>query len=255
MQMNRKHVTQTFDTYASNYNLGDSKIKLKYEHTYRVANFCEKIARANGLSQEDIEIAWVLGMFHDIGRFEQVRLYHTFQDKDSVNHAALSADLLFRDGMAKLFLCADEDEMKLMETAVRFHNIYVLPEYLSERERMFSNILRDADKIDILRVNCEVPREEIYNLNTEVFQTSDMTDEVFENLMNHQPVNRAYSRPGVDFIMGHIGFIFDMAYPVSRRLAKREGYLDKLLGFESSNQETKRRIEKVRQTVEEFLRE
>lgn len=254
MKVNRKHITETFDTYTSNYNLEDSKIRLKYDHTYRVADFCEQIARVQGLCEADIDLAWVLGMFHDIGRFEQVRRYGTFQDKDSVNHAALSADLLFRDGYAKLFLNADEEEMKLMDTAVRFHNIYILPEKLTERELLFCNILRDADKIDILRVNCETPREEIYNLSTEVFENSDMTDEVYEGLMNLQPVNRKYSRPGIDYIMGHIGFVFDLAFDESKSIIKKQGYLDELMDFQSKNTETQMRIETVRDTVRKYLK-
>ena len=254
MKVNRKHITETFDTYTSNYNLEDSKIRLKYDHTYRVADFCEQIARVQGLCEADIDLAWVLGMFHDIGRFEQVRRYGTFQDKDSVNHAALSADLLFCDGYAKLFLNADEEEMKLMDTAVRFHNIYILPEKLTERELLFCNILRDADKIDILRVNCETPREEIYNLSTEVFENSDMTDEVYEGLMNLQPVNRKYSRPGIDYIMGHIGFVFDLAFDESKSIIKKQGYLDELMDFQSKNTETQMRIETVRDTVRKYLK-
>ena len=31
---------------------------------------------------------------------------------------------------------------------------------------MYCNILRDADKIDILRVNVETPLEDIYNVTT-----------------------------------------------------------------------------------------
>ncbi len=254
MKVNRKHITETFDTYTSNYNLEDSKIRLKYDHTYRVADFCEQIARVQGLCEADIDLAWVLGMFHDIGRFEQVRRYGTFQDKDSVNHAALSADLLFCDGYAKLFLNAGEEEMKLMDTAVRFHNIYILPEKLTERELLFCNILRDADKIDILRVNCETPREEIYNLSTEVFENSDMTDEVYEGLMNLQPVNRKYSRPGIDYIMGHIGFVFDLAFDESKSIIKKQGYLDELMDFQSKNTETQMRIETVRDTVRKYLK-
>ena len=254
MKVNRKHITETFDTYTSNYNLEDSKIRLKYDHTYRVADFCEQIARVQGLCEADIDLAWVLGMFHDIGRFEQVRRYGTFQDKDSVNHAALSADLLFCDGYAKLFLNAGEEEMILMDTAVRFHNIYILPEKLTERELLFCNILRDADKIDILRVNCETPREEIYNLSTEVFENSDMTDEVYEGLMNLQPVNRKYSRPGIDYIMGHIGFVFDLAFDESKSIIKKQGYLDELMDFQSKNTETQMRIETVRDTVRKYLK-
>ena len=41
-------------------------------------------------------------------------------------------------------------------------------EELDERTAMFCHILRDADKIDILKVNVEFPLEEIYNVDTEV---------------------------------------------------------------------------------------
>ncbi len=61
------------------------KIRLKYEHTYHVAENCEEIAedvfekeeaafardsRLAGESAEDT--AWLIGMLHDIGRFEQL---------------------------------------------------------------------------------------------------------------------------------------------------------------------------------------
>ena len=54
-------------------------IILKKEHTYRVANLSEKIARSISdiydLSEGDVDLAWIIGMFHDIGRFEQVKRY------------------------------------------------------------------------------------------------------------------------------------------------------------------------------------
>ncbi|KIR03900.1 Metal-dependent phosphohydrolase [Lachnospiraceae bacterium TWA4] len=245
--INREHIKKTFDSYVKNYNLEDPKIYLKYEHTYYVATNCERIAKTLNLSSEDIDLAWCLGMFHDIGRFEQVRRYHTFQDKFSVNHAMLSADLLFVDGLINRFLV--HSELDLMEKAIRLHNVYRLPEDLTSRERLFSDILRDADKVDILRVNCYTPREEIYNLPTEEFLTSSMTDEVFLNLMNKEPVNRKYSKTGIDFIMGHIGFVFDLAFDESKKIIKEQGYLDQLLNFESQNPQTNERMKKVKELV------
>ena len=38
----------------------------------------------NKLYEEDIILAEAIGLLHDIGRFEQIRTYHTFIDKDSV---------------------------------------------------------------------------------------------------------------------------------------------------------------------------
>lgn len=252
--IDRAHVKQQFDAYAGRYDLTDVKIKLKWEHTYYVADNCERIARSLALSEEEADLAWLLGMFHDIGRFEQVRRYHTFRDKLSVNHAELSADLLFQENLVDIFLTACETEQRsLMDIAIRCHNRYRLPEELTDRERMFAGILRDADKIDILRVNCQTPRTEIYDLPEEEFLYSDMTDEVYAAVSSCREVDRQYSKTGIDFIMGHVGFVFGLVYPESKVIIAEQGFLAQLLAFESRNPRTQERLVCVRETVQRYL--
>ncbi|MBQ5475650.1 MAG: HD domain-containing protein, partial [Lachnospiraceae bacterium] len=94
MRIDREHIKKRFQEYVERYDISDTKIKLKYDHTYRVAELSDRIAKSLNLTDEDRNIAWTLGMFHDIGRFEQVRRYGTFEDAKSINHAALSADIL-----------------------------------------------------------------------------------------------------------------------------------------------------------------
>ena len=157
---NKEKAAETFLAYASRYDLDDPKIKLKADHTLRVASHCERLGKSLGMSPEDTELSFMTGILHDIGRFEQVRIYHTFRDALSVNHAELSADLLFRDGLIAEYP-AQEMDYPLTEKAIRLHNAYRLPESLTKRERLFCQLLRDADKIDILRVNRGTPMEEI----------------------------------------------------------------------------------------------
>ena len=71
---------------------------------YRVAALCERIAKAAGMCAYDVELAWLSGMLHDVGRFEQIKRYNTFSDADSVDHAKFGADLLFKDGLISTFL-------------------------------------------------------------------------------------------------------------------------------------------------------
>ena len=103
MHINKEHVLSAFDRYTSAYDVTDVKVKLKIDHTYRVAELCDRISDSLHLSHEDRDIAWLSGMLHDIGRFEQLRRYHTFMDKISCNHAALSAEVLFSDGNIRMF--------------------------------------------------------------------------------------------------------------------------------------------------------
>ena len=64
---------KAFAEYTAAYNADDPKIKLKIDHTYRVAALCERIAKAAGMCAYDVELAWLSGMLHDVGRFEQIK--------------------------------------------------------------------------------------------------------------------------------------------------------------------------------------
>ena len=172
----RNEVIQAFRNYTAEYNPADPKIKLKIDHTYRVAGLCAKIAVE---AKADPELSWLCGMLHDIGRFEQVRRYNTFVDAESVDHASLSCELLFQDGLISSFAPDLEPEAAyLLKTAIHCHSLYRLPDTISEEERTYCNILRDADKIDIFRVNCDTPPEEIYNVSTYDLTHAEITPAV-----------------------------------------------------------------------------
>lgn len=79
MVIDRERIKQAFQEYTGRYDIHDEKIRLKVEHTYRVADISEQIAEKLGLSEEDIALAWLIGMLHDIGRFEQLRRLLAFQ--------------------------------------------------------------------------------------------------------------------------------------------------------------------------------
>ena len=85
--VDRVHVKKAFAEYTAAYSADDPKIKLKIDHTYRVAALCERIAKAARMCAYDVELAWLSGMLHDVGRFEQIKRYNTFSDADSVDHA------------------------------------------------------------------------------------------------------------------------------------------------------------------------
>ncbi len=259
----RKKVEESFKNYVSNYDLTDVKVKLKVDHTFRVAALCDLIADELGLKGYDKDLVWLLGMLHDIGRFEQLRRFHTFRDALSVNHAELSADILFRDGLIGNFLEiiskdtheSGQDDFQLIEKAIRLHNVYQLPDDLTEREYRFATILRDADKIDILRVNVETPRKEIYSVAEDVFLMSPVTDAVYEKILQCQNLHRNWMKTPADLLLGHISFVFGLVYPVSVRLMKEQGYLEKVLQFPSQNEETKQRFSEMRKVVHGYMEE
>ena len=298
--INRKNVINAFAEYVRNYDPSDEKIKLKIDHTYRVAGLCQSIAKSLNLSEADVDIAWLLGMLHDIGRFEQIRRFGTFSDADSVDHAEFGADLLFKEGLIRKFAegyyekcelvgagneeagqaysrqkdCQkdykeDCDEGKLnneqvkcnegklaglLELAIRQHNKYRVKEGLTERQLMFCNILRDADKVDIFKVNAEVPMEIIYDVTTEELKNGIITKEVLESFYRKETVLKSLRKSAVDHIVGHISLLFEIVYPESYRQAKEQGYVYKLLDFKSDVPEVDVEFGRMREYLDEFLK-
>ena len=55
-----------FYNYVSNYDLNIGAIKRKYEHSIRVMNLSIKYAKLLGYNDDDIELAGIIGLLHDI---------------------------------------------------------------------------------------------------------------------------------------------------------------------------------------------
>ena len=140
---------KAFKDYVASFDLNDSKIRLKIEHTYKVVEACEYIAKDLKLNEEDINLAKLIGLLHDIGRFKQLKNFNSFDDNSTIDHAEYGADILFKDNLIRKFL-AEETYDNIIEKAIRNHNKYKIEDNLSERELLFSKIIRDGDKMDNL---------------------------------------------------------------------------------------------------------
>ena len=255
MIIDRERVKNTFAEYTSRYNATDPKIKLKIDHTYRVAELCELIARDLKLDEYETDVAWLTGMLHDVGRFEQIKRYNTFNDAQSVDHANFGADLLFKEGFLDTYVDGFHDDKYgvIVENAIRNHSAFRIDERLDEYTVMFCNILRDADKVDIFRVNVDTPAEDIYNVTTEELKNSQVSPEVMAAFDERHAVLRSCKKTVVDHVAGHIALTFELVYPISLQIAKERGYLDKMMAFESDNEITGKQFEEIRAKLNEYV--
>ncbi len=252
--VDRQKVRGLFASFVSDFDATDGKIKLKIDHTYRVAAFCDRIADSLLLTGADKDIAWLLGMLHDIGRFKQIREYGTFDDSVSIDHALASVQVLFDEGNIRSFIETEKyDEIIYM--AIRQHNTFRLPENLSPRNRMFCDLIRDADKIDIFRVNTEIPLTVIYGQQAENAPFEEVSKEVLEDYMQRHCVLRSKKKNAVDHVAGHASLAFELVYPISLQIACEQGYLKKLLQYPTQNAVTEQQFEKMRLVMQDYCRD
>ena len=132
-----------FNEYVKQYDLTVKEIIGKYHHSFRVMDIATNIAKSLNLSEEDIKLASICGLFHDIARFKQFTEYNTFIDRNSFDHGDIGEEIL-KD------LLKDYEYLDIVLLATKYHNKFEIPK-LSERETLFCKIIRDADKLDIIR--------------------------------------------------------------------------------------------------------
>ena len=250
--MNKREALEAFKSYADLYDTDDIKIKLKIDHTYRVADIAERIGDSVGA---DSDFSWFLGLLHDIGRFEQLTQYGTFKDADSVDHAELGADILFKEGLIDKFPapCSEDtilsegtkDEVvnwrTITETAIRLHNKLLLPETLDPTTLIYSKILRDADKVDIFRVLTEPPYDE-RNARIVESASAPASERVMSYVYEHKCVPRTFKKTDFENLISQCCMAFELEFPRSREIVREQGYLDTLLSLEVRNDEMTKQL-------------
>lgn len=108
-----------------------------------------RITMREGLSKPLSRLCLLAALYHDISRFDQYLVYGTFRDKDSCNHGSLSVKILKAE---KRLETEPKQDRHLIFTAIGLHNRFRLPPRLTAAQSMICEIVRSADKLDILRV-------------------------------------------------------------------------------------------------------
>ena len=85
---------KAFKDYLQSYdNQDDHGFNLKIVHTYHVVENAENISKALSLSEEDIKLACVIALLHDLGRFDELKNRKRF-DSVGNDHALFATKLL-----------------------------------------------------------------------------------------------------------------------------------------------------------------
>lgn len=152
INIHRQRFNAYYQTYANRFNPDSEQwehLHLKWEHSLNVLNNAEKILASLSLSEQLIHAARLAALYHDVARFEQYIAYHTFRDQESANHGAWGSKILKQEKFLN-----DESiyTARLVRAAVAMHNSFAIPAGIASDYKLVTNVVRDADKIDILRV-------------------------------------------------------------------------------------------------------
>ena len=210
-----------FDEYVFKYDMTDPDINYKYHHSYRVMDAMELLATKLNLSQRDIELSKVIGLLHDIGRFEQDKLYDSFKDI-KMDHGNSGVQILKEINFLDNFNISKED-YEVVYKAIDNHNQFKIDNGLNERELFFAKLIRDADKLDILYAlgNSEIKR---------ILKQDDceITKTLEEDFFNETLGDIAKVKNKNDGLVTSFCYIYDINFKETYRIIYENKYYDKI---------------------------
>lgn len=243
-----------FLKYTKGFNLQNEGIKRKQLHSLRVMEESKKVAEALKLSKEDEKLAELIGLLHDIGRFEQYNRGNTYLNEMLLDHANLGVEVLVKDDYIKKYT-NNENYISIILTAIKNHNKFKIEEDLNEEELLFAKIIRDADKLDILyegaKIYWNTQREK------ESVENSKISVKIEQQFKAERPVKKYGNERNdtVDGLLILLSYIYDINFKETLRIINKEDYVNKILNrFEFKDDKTKEQIENLRKILLRYIK-
>lgn len=198
----------------------DSAIILKYYHSYRVMDLCMLLAKYHNFNEKDKEIAVLVGLLHDYSRFEQWTRFGTFSDLKSVDHGDLAIKRLFVDNEIKDY-CDKVEYYDEIYDAIKYHNKYNYPLFLTEHNKLHCRVIRDADKLDIFY---------LLGINKDLIEEDDeeISDKIKIDFYEHKLLSHLDSKSYSDDVVLKLAMVFDLNFKYSFKYMYDMKLIDKI---------------------------
>ena len=208
-------------------------LHLKWGHSLHVLANAEGILDGTlpkAFTPELIRAAQLAALYHDVARFEQYVAYRTFRDAESADHGAWGSKILKN----LPFLEGETSRTKaLVRAAVSMHNRFGIPGAVPEAFRLVTQVVRDADKIDILRVISGYAGPEGKRSNVVTWKLKDEPEEwtpaLYDAVLDGRLGISFEMRYINDFLLLLCSWLNDLNFETSFALMREQGHMDTVL--------------------------
>jgi hypothetical protein len=247
-----------FDDYVTGFFSEDeyvnSNLKMKQLHSRRTCSVTRELVDELELDANQKRIAETIALFHDIGRFEQFVRYKTYNDARSVNHCQLGLQVLRE---TNVLAPLDRAEREFIEKAIEYHGRKELPSDLDDQCLLFSKVIRDADKVDVLYIITEYHRHYrdcrgdfmLETLLLELPDEPEYSPRIVAGLLNGRRIDHKELRTMNDMRLLLIGWVYDVNFAATLKQIREHGFLDVLFDFLPKTCD----IESVRRIISRYV--
>lgn len=234
-----------FMNYVKAYDTNIDRFQVKIGHCLRVMGNCKMLAKSIGLSEEEIDVAMLVGLLHDIGKLRQ---YSVIKQKRK-DHGDFAVEILAQNNYIRHYIKEKEYDDVIFK-AIKNHNKYKIEDGLSSKELLFSKIIRDSDELDIFYEMAEV-----FKIDKENYKNLIVTEDVLEKFEYKQDylINKKETNNDLDQMVWIMSFIYCMNFKESFKKLKEEDLINRIIDKFEYNEETEIQMLKVKQIANDFV--
>ena len=231
-------------------------ILIKEKHTGYVTSNCVELAKFLKLSTHDVELAEIIGLFHDVGRFRQYSIYKTFNDADSEDHANLGIKVIDELEFFKELTATD---FEIVKFAIQNHNKKNVAPIDDDRKILFAKIIRDADKLDIYRVLEPFLAQSAADKMPNFIKSSsrliaDISPDFVENFVTGNQADYNKIRTNGDRKIVRLMWIYDINFSWTMQKIVERGYIEKIVDNLPMDEKIAEGVKRLRAHVDNKLK-
>ena len=169
------------------------------------------------------DLAYLIALLHDIGRFEQIKRFNSFDDRN-VDHATLGVQVLFDEGMIRQFI-EDDQYDEVIRKAIAYHSLYKVPKGLDSFLLKQVLLIRDSDKLDNFRVKNIESIQTLFSISDADFYSQRVSKNILKDIENHTLILKENRHNEVDMWVSYMAFVFDLNFKSSYLFIRENDYI------------------------------
>ncbi len=219
-----------YDAYVLEFSSEDSEIMINIdllkEHASRVLENVRELALSVNLDESNLFLIQTAAILHDIGRFEQLVKHGTYADTEDSNHIQIGLNVI-EEHMVLTGL--EEDERQLVIDCVSLHDLSELPKISNEHSLALIHLLRDADRIDVLRIVSDYYTHKKVHpnryLDMELKDMPSIAKKIDKAIMAEKVARREDVETVNDLKLYQMSWVFDLNHKRSFKMISEKSYI------------------------------
>ena len=238
--MKSSRIMKIFEQYVKKFDMNNANIKVKYFHSLKTMELAREIANSlNIFTEEEIAVCELIGLFHEIGSFDQNPDFHMISDNEDYTNKTL--EILFTNGLIRK-ITQDTKYDGIIKFAIFSLNKNGYPNNLNEKVIAFCEVLKDSHKIDLFRIAINYPY-----IDTRIDNYPSAM--VYNDFKLFKKIEQKLTENNADEILLILSNIFSLNSQYSYYILRTSNYINKLIESLSFTDENVRKFFKSLENV------